>query len=426
MLLGADPFRSKRSIMKMRFACGWLVVSLLILGPISGICQNVVADWDAISLNAIVFQAKKASAPVLFPYVDVAMYDAVNSINHQYQPFAVRVDAPQHASIDAAVVSAAHDVLVHYLPAQQSALDAAQSASLSKIADSQAKTDGIAVGSAVAAQWISLRSGDGFEAPMTYVWGHGPGIWEPVPPFPPPVNFWMADFRPFTFPTASDFLDRIDPPLSLGTKEWAEDYNLTKSYGALNGSLRTPEQTDIGIFWSAPPQSLFSSGLRNLISEQKLDTAQSARLAVMANVAVADATVACFNAKYHYAFWRPFTAIHDADSDGNQDTVADPNWQPLDITPGHPEYPAAHGCATEALTVAIRAFFRTDKVHYRVFSSVTGTIHDFKRLSDVVIEVDEARIFGGMHFRHSVLQGNILGRQVAEHVLKSRFQYDDD
>ena len=225
---------------------------------------------------------------------------------------------------------------------------------------------------------------------------------------------------------ASDFMDRIEPPLSLESEEWAEDYNLTKSYGALNGSLRTPEQTEIGLFWSAPPQSLFSSGLRNLIADQKLDTAQSARLAVMANVSIADATIACFNAKYHYAFWRPFTAIHDADTDGNPGTIADPNWLPLDITPGHPEYPAAHGCATEALTVALRSFFGSNKVHFRVFSSVTGTTHEFRRFSDVVIEVDEARIFGGMHFRHSVLQGNVLGKAVANHVLRTHFRNAGD
>ena len=426
MVFGADHFRLKRSNMRMRLMCKHLLVSLLLLSPVAGISQNVVSDWDAISLNTIVFQAKKASAAVLFAYVDVAMYDAANSITHQYRPFAVRVHAPRGASIDAAVVAAAHDVLLHYLPAQQATLDAAESTSLNGIVDSQAKTDGIAVGTAVAAQWIALRANDGFEAPTTFVWGHGPGIWEPVPPYPPPVNVWMAEFTPFTYDTASDFLHTIQPPSPLNGKEWAEDYNLTKSYGALHGSLRTPEQTEIGLFWSAPPQSLFSSGLRNLIVDQKLNTAQSARLAAMANVTIADATVACFNAKYHYAFWRPYTAIHDADTDGNPDTVADPIWLPLDITPGHPEYPAAHGCATEALTVALQTFFNSDDIHYHLSSTVTGTTHEFPRFSDVVVEVDEARIFGGMHFRHSVLQGNILGKKVAQHVLKSHFQPDDD
>lgn len=412
--------------MGTRLVCRRLIITLLLLPPIAGICQNVISDWDAISLNAIVVQGKKASAAVLFAYVDVAMYDAVTSINHEYRPFAVRVNAPHGASVDAAVIAAAHDVLVHYLPVEQAFLDAAKSASLAGIVDSQSKTDGIGVGTAVAAQWISLRAHDGFEAPVTFVWGHGPGIWEPVSPFPPPVNVWMADFTPFTHQGPSDFLFSIQPPLTLGSEEWAEDYNLTKAYGALNGSLRTPAQTETGLFWSAPPQSLFSSGLQNLIVDQKLNTTQSARLAAMANVSIADATVACFNAKYHYAFWRPSTAIHDADTDGNPDTVPDLNWVPLDVTPGHPEYPAAHGCATEALTVALRTFFNTDEIHYRLSSSVTGTEHDFSRFSDVVIEVDEARILGGMHFRHSVLQGNVLGRKVAKYVLKSHFQQDGD
>jgi hypothetical protein len=412
--------------MKMRLGCWPLVASLLLFASMTGVCQNAVSDWDAISLNTIVIQGQKPSAAVLFAYVSVAMYDSVSSINHQYTPFAVRVDAPRHASVDAAVVAAAHDVLVHYFPASQTDLDAAESASLGKIADAQSKIDGINVGTAVAARWIAMRSGDGFEAPITYVWGHGPGIWEPVPPFPPPINVWMADFKPFTYTTASDFLNRIEPPLALGSEEWAEDYNLTRSYGALNGSLRTPSQTEIGRFWSAPPQATVSSGLQNLIREQKLDTAQSARLAAMSNVAVADALVACFNAKYHYAFWRPYTAIHAADTDGNPSTIPDSNWLPLDITPGHPEYPAAHGCATEALMVAMRSFFGSDKVHFRVFSSVTGTTHEFRRFSDVVIEVDEARIFGGMHFRHSVLQGNVLGKAVANHVLRTHFRNAGD
>ncbi len=412
--------------MNTGLVCARWMAPLLLLSPVAGICQNVVSEWDAISLNSIVFQAKKASAAVLFAYVDVAMYDAVNSINHQYPPFAVRVDAPRGASVDAAVVAAAHDVLVHYLPSQQAALDGAESASLGRIGDSQSKMDGISVGSSVAAEWIALRAYDGFEAPVTDVWGHGPGIWEPVPPFPPPVNVWMADFQPFTFQSASDFLNSIRPPLPLSSREWAEDFNLTKSYGALNGSLRTPAQTESGLFWSAPPQALFSSGLQYLIVSRKLNTAQSARLAAMANVTIADALVACFNAKYHYAFWRPYTAIHGADTDGNPGTEADVNWLPLDITPGHPEYPAAHGCATEALTVALRAFFHSNEIQYRVSSSVTGTAHDFQRFSDVVIEVDAARIFGGMHFRHSVLQGNMMGRTVARHVLKTYFQQDGD
>jgi hypothetical protein len=409
--------------MKARCAAKAIVIGLLLLPAVLR-SQNVVADWDAIAANTIVTVggAAPASSFIFFAYVDVAVYDAVNSIEHRDRPFALRVRAPRGASVDAAVITAAHDVLVHYYPLQQAALDADEDASLAAIPNSQAKTDGMTVGQAVAASWIDLRANDGVNAPITYVWGHGPGIWEPVPPFPPPVTPWMAYFIPFTYQSASDFLGTIDPPPSLTSKLWANDYNLTKEYGALNGSLRTPKQTEIGQFWAAHPGIQFSQALRLLIAEHHLNIAESARLAAMQNVSLADAEVACFNAKYHYAFWRPYTAIHDADTDGNPDTVADPNWEPLDTTPGHPEYPAAHGCGTEALATALQTYFHRDRVHYQVTSSVTSTTHKFERLSDVVIEVDMARIFGGMHYRHSVLQGNVMGRAVACHVLRTRFQ----
>ncbi len=172
-----------------RFIC--LLVGLMV--PVSGICQNVAADWNAIGLNTIVTVGKKpkSESAIFFAYETVAMYDAANSITRRYQPFAVRVDAPRGASVDAAVVAAAHDVLAHYFPGQQSALDTLETNSLGQIADSQSKTDGIAVGQSVASQWIALRTGDGLEAPIPYVWGHGPGIWEPVPPYPPPATPWL-------------------------------------------------------------------------------------------------------------------------------------------------------------------------------------------------------------------------------------------
>ena len=166
----------------------------------------------------------------------------------------------------------------------------------------------------------------------------------------------------------------------------------------------------------------YSRAFRELVRTQALDTDDSARLEAMSNVVFADSVVACMNAKYHFAFWRPYTAIHDADTDGNPDTVADPTWIPLDVTPGHPEYPANHGCVTEALMDTLSEFFETDEVPYTVTSAVTGTTHQFTSFEDVVREVDQARIFGGMHFRHSVKEGNRLGRRVADYILAHHFK----
>jgi hypothetical protein len=261
----------------------------------------------------------------------------------------------------------------------------------------------------------------------------GPGVWEPVPSFPssdpitpPPVAEWQAQFKPFALRSADQFLEHVPPPPSLTSATFTRDFNLTKSYGALNSSVRTPEQTEIGRFWSDNPAAQYSRALRGLVESQRLDTAEAARLSAMSFVALADSATACMNAKYHFWFWRPFTAIRNAGTDGNPNTVADPSWEPLDVTPGHPEYPANHGCVTQALMDTLTAFFYTDEIPYSVTSTVTGTTHSFDSFEDVVAEVDNARIFGGMHFHHSVKEGNRLGRRVADHILKHKFCRADE
>jgi hypothetical protein len=357
----------------------------------------------------------------------------VSAIDHRYKPFAVSLKAPAGASQDAAAASSAHDVLEHYFPSQAATLDAALATSLSKIADGQSKTDGVNVGKAVAAQWLALRAGDGLEAPITYTPGHGPGIWEPVPTVPasppttpPPVGVWMTQFRPLALQSADQFLSQIPAPPALTSQEWASNFNRTKDYGAQNSAVRTAAQTEIGLFWTDEAGSQYSRSLRQLISNRNLSTAQSARLLAMFYVAASDAGTACMNAKYHFHFWRPYTAIHDADTDGNPGTVADPNWVPLAPTPGHPEYPANHGCITQAVMVAMEHFFGTDEVAYSVDSKVTNTTHTFSSFDAVVEEVDNARVYGGMHYRHSTREGNQLGRLVTTYIFQHYFRCSDD
>jgi hypothetical protein len=184
----------------------------------------------------------------------------------------------------------------------------------------------------------------------------------------------------------------VPPPPALTSATFTRDFNLTKAYGALNSSVRTAAQTEIGRFWADHPAAQYSRALRGLVESQGLDTADAARLGAMSFVALADSATACMNAKYHYFFWRPLTAIRNADSDGNTGTVADPNWVPLDVTPQHPEYPANHGCVTQALMDTLTAFFDIDEIPYSVTSTVTGTTHSFDSFEDVVEEVDNARI----------------------------------
>src|ERR1700722_19558463 len=374
------------------------------LGPQS-LAQNAVVDWRTVREPSVQGPGRKnVVALPYFAYVDVAMYDAVNSIDRHFRPFAVTVHAPHGASTDAAAASAAHDVLTHYFPTQAAIFDAALAASLAAIPDGQSKTDGVNVGKAIAAQWLVLPTGDGLEAAIVYTPGHGPGIWEPVPtyPAPPPntppapVGVWMTQFKPFAMQSADQFLAEVPPPPSLTSAAWARDFNRTKDYGALNSSVRTAQQTEIGLFWTDNAAAQYSRAFRALIVSQGLDTVEAARLAAMYSVVASD-----------------------AGTDGNPKTVADPNWIPLAVTPGHPEYPANHGCVTEAVMDAMAEFFETDEMPFSVTSTVTGTTHSFDSFEDVVKEVDNARIYGGMHFHNSVKEGNRLGRMVTEYVLKT-------
>jgi hypothetical protein len=411
------------------FSVLWIALGLTCASQIPA--QNAVADWHSVLESNVAGSGRKnAVALPFYAYVDVAMYDAVASISRRYEPFAVRVHAPRGASEDAAAASAAHDVLAHYLPSQAATLDAALATSLALIPDGPSKSDGIQVGQSVAARWLAVRVGDGLETPIVYTPGNGPGIWEPVPTFPAPppntpaapVGVWLTQFKPFALESADQFLGEVPPPPALTSRGWARNFNLTKDYGALNSTVRTAQQTEIGKFWTDDAAAQYSRAFRGLIASQHLNTAESARLGAMYSVVASDSVTACMNAKYHFAFWRPYTAIHDADTDGNPATVLDSTWVPLAVTPGHPEYPANHGCITEAVMDTLAAFFGTDEIPFSVNSVVTGTIHTFDSFDDVVAEVDHARIYGGMHYRHSVKEGNRLGRKVAEHILKRHFQ----
>jgi hypothetical protein len=406
--------------------------SLLVLGcACAGLAQSVVSDWLDHAATTVVVNARKdpATSNVYFAYTAVAMYDAASSIDRHFKPFAVTVDAPAGAQIDAAVVTAAHDLLAHYFPDQQSTLDGELATSLAAISDGQAKTDGICVGKSVAAQWIRMRSGDGIEAKVVYTPGHGQGVWEPIPNVPapapnvtpPPVDPWFTQFRPLALRSPDQFISALDQPYALTSAEWAADFKLTRDYGAQKSMYRTPQQTEIGLFWTDGPAQVVRA-LRSLIDSQNLNTVSSARMTAMACVSIADAFAAAMSAKYHFAFWRPLTAIRNADASINPATVADPAWTPLAPTPGHPEYPANHGTITQAFMDALTDFFGTAKVSITFTSAVTHTTHTFSNLQDVVREVDNARVYGGMHYRHSVLQGNLLGRLVATYVCMNHFQ----
>ena len=386
--------------------------------------QNVVTDWNAIASRTIVHNAGKspAAASVWFAYAAIASYDAVNAIDQQNQPFYYFARAPRSASKEAAALAAAHRVLVNYFPAQQAALDTDYALSLISIsANPTAKSSGLTVGEAAAAAIIAARTGDGLEADVPYTPGSGPGVWQPTPPkFLPAAVPWLGQMRPFTMNSPSQFLP--EGPTPLDSVQWERDYIITGSLGAASSSPRTQAQTEIGQFWTEHTAQQYARAFGYLVENQKLDVAESARLMAILWTGYADAAIGCFNAKYHYNFWRPVTAIPAGG--GNPELTADPQWTALGPTPNHPEYPAAHACVTNALSHLIEAYFDTPKVHVVVDSLVfTDGVHThvFENVHDLYGEVFWARIYAGFHYVHSLEDGGTLGRRVSRQLLHKQF-----
>jgi hypothetical protein len=226
---------------------------------------------------------------------------------------------------------------------------------------------------------------------------------------------------PFTFDDPAEFMPD-EPPPALSSQTWADDYNQVMALGAINSTVRTPAQTEIGLFWTEHPGAQYGALLRLLVMQENLNLVESARLMAMAYATMADSYIGCFNAKYTFSFWRPVTAIRNGDIDGNSGTIADPTWTPLATTPGHPEYPSAHGCVTGGLSAALQIYFGTPRIQLSVKSSVTGTTHHFSSVQDLQSEVEYARIYVGFHYHHSMVQGFVLGHKVAHNMGVNYFQ----
>ena len=391
--------------------------------------DTFVTDWDAIGTQAFSAAAlTPAEGHTIFAYVAIAVYDSVMAIEGGHEPFAVEVDAPRHASPEAAVAAAAHGILVHYLPAQAATIvNPAYAESLEPIPPGQAKNDGIATGEDVAARLIALRADDGFRDAVTYTPPSPPipGVWIPTASTPP-VGPYLGLMEPFSLDSADQF--RPDGPPELRSRRWAREYNEVQEIGSSASMTRTDDQTVAARFWAEPPVQQARGSFRNFVLDHELDIAQAARFMAMVSVTYADALIACFDAKYHYAFWRPITAIRAGDTDGNRRTVLDPAWSPLlPATPNHPEYPSAHACITPAGGRVIASFLRTRHIDFTV-PSLTDPVFDrhFDRVRDLEFDVNNARIWGGIHFRSAVEDGVDIGTRVVRQVLHNNFDRTHD
>jgi hypothetical protein len=404
---------------------------------------DAVTDWNLIASNAIVVTAGQPPpvSALSFAMVHGAVYDAVNAIDRGHQPYLVQPPSNPTDSKEAAAATAAFRVLVGFpdlpglFPAQLSTLQPVYDAYIAGLPDNPpgSRAAGIAIGETTARAMLTARQNDGRFGPPPTLYPPAPGIWRPTPPNyandPAP---WVGNVRPFIVSSAE--MLRTDGPNALTSVAYAEDFNEVKELGSLTSITRTADQTDAAIFWQDHAHALFNRIFRTLAANQGLDIADSARLFAMENLAAADAAIGCWNDKYYWQFWRPITAIREADTDGNPATQADPTWLPLFdpatpvchppllVTPPFPDHPSGHACATGAFMHTLQNFFGTDKITFSALSNKSCTTRRFDRFSDVLKEVIDARVWGGIHFRTADTQGAVLGKKVAHYLKKHYFQ----
>jgi hypothetical protein len=405
---------------------------------------NAVTDWNSIAVSTLIaFPPLAGGAPpaqqISMAMTQGAVYDAVNAIEpRHHRPYLLQRRFAATASKEAAVATAAYRVLsniVQTVPesipfpnrtALQDSLDTAYAASLNAIPNSPFKTLGIRAGNAAADAMIAARQDDGRFGPSPWVPNYDPGHWQPLvdpitmQPLLDPTA-WVANVQPFLIQSPSQF--RTDGPNALISAEYAQDFNEVKALGSINSQTRTPEQTHIALFWQSAggPVRAWNEVARNLVNQYAIDFGDSALLFAMLNLSAADASINCWNDKYYWDFWRPWTAIQRADEDGNPATEADPTWTAL-LTAPYPEHPSGHLAGDGAYLKVLQGFFG-DSTSFDVTSArFPGELRHFDRFSDALEEIIEARIWAGLHFRTADVQAGMLGRNVANYMAAHYFQ----
>ncbi len=396
---------------------GPCLLALLLLAPAPGLA-NVVTDWDAMAV-AIVQSGTIPPPPTAarsMAILHTAMFDAVNSIEPRYQPYNVQLSAAPDASKEAAAAAAAAVVLIKLAPDAAPDVQSSLTRYLATLPDGGAKSRGIETGREAAAWALEVRANDGSSGADGYRPKTTPGAYIPTAIT---VGWQFAKVTPFALTSPSQF--RPGPPPSLASEQWARDYNEIKDLGEKNSAKRTARQTEDARFWLLVGPRAYLPLPRQIATAKNMDLVDSARFMALAAVAAADALIAVFDAKYKYEFWRPITAIRNGDIDGNPDTVRAATWQPIDVTPMHPEYPCAHCIISSAVAAVVRGVLGADEIPEVALTSpfAPGVTHRFTSLRTYTEEVASARIYAGFHYRNSTVVGREMGQQIGEYVVES-------
>jgi hypothetical protein len=388
----------------------FLAVAVLLVGPMAR--ADVVTDWNVKACD-IVVEARLGPPPAnrVLAIVNIAVYEAVNAITGRYPASGLNQEAARGASVEAAVAAANRATLAKLVPSQQAAIETVYHAALAIIADGPAKTAGIAVGEKASTAILAARADDGAARGETYRPYTTAGVY--VPTVIPAVPHWTQR-KPWLMASPAQF--RPGPPPPLTNKVWARDYNEIKALGGKTSTQRTAEQTGIARFWEATLPPIYHGVVRSVVTVPGREITQNARLFMAVTQAMDDALIAIFDAKYHYNFWRPVTAIRNGDMDSNDATERDPSWTPYIETPMHPEYPCAHCIVAAAVGTVLRAEIGAGPMPTLTTTSYTakGAARSWTKIDDFMQEVANARIYDGVHYRTSTEVGMAMGIQIGE------------
>lgn len=388
---------------------------------------DVIADFNAVAARTatpgVAYPAATPEEQRTLSFVDLAtvhlaMYDAVVAIEGGYQPYAVVPSSPAAgASSSAAAAAAACTVLQGLFPSRAPEYQADCAPYAAGGGADAATAAGIALGIEVGEKMLVERADDGRDYAEPYVPGGGAGDFVPAAAGNP---IWH--FAPFmrAFAIASPAQFRADGPPVLGSRSYAEAYEEVRVLGRAGGAALSPAQQETARFHTENPNLFWPRATRVFMNQPGV--LENARLAAMLQVAIADSILGCFDSKYHFDFWRPRTAVAEAGSDGNAMTVPEPGWAPFAPTPNHPEYPSGHSCIAGAVAEVVKSYHRTPRLRFDWTSTATGSTHGYDSVQDMLREIKDARVHGGMHFRFSNEDGVVLGRRTARWVLREYFR----
>jgi hypothetical protein len=427
----------------------FMLLIFLVAGESHVARADAVTDWNANAGKAAIAACiSPADDPLhesrMYAMMHIAIHDALNAIDGRFRPYAYDDKARVRVSADAAVTAAARDVLVQVLsqiPAPFppaciangiASVETDYTAALAAIPDGPRKTRGLNIGQDSAAAILALRADDGSDTPLVdnaYPQGINPGEWRFTPDVPFAFAPGWGTVTPFVLRDASQFRPR--PPYAITSNKYTAEFNEVKRLGGddvTTPSERTEEQTQIGFFWIDSSPLAWNRIARTVAVAEKLDIWENARLFALLNMAMADGYIGSFEAKYHYNYWRPVTAIRMAETDGNLNTTGDPTWTPLQLTYPIPDYDSAHSVEGGAAAQVLKRFFGTDHIRFRACSlslplvqeqcgGASEVLRRYKSFSQAAEENGESRILIGIHFRQGVEEGIEHGRQIADRAV---------